>query len=141
ILAILKSTADVLGTAAWPADDICPVCDLPQQSSLKTRVEEKIELYSNAKELDAALCAEALACPALDLLGQFESANALGVPHEERLATRISQAAKKGSVATPDIAKAGERLEALVAERDKRVEELEAGIKVLEDTLPPSVVA
>jgi hypothetical protein len=95
VLEILKSTAKVIGTAAWPNDAVCPVCDLPQPAPLKARIDEKIELYGAAKELDEALCAECGACPALELLGKFESASALGIAAEDRLASRVVLAVKK----------------------------------------------
>lgn len=141
VLEILRSTAKVIGTAAWPNDDICPVCDLDQPAPLKARIEEKIELYGAAKELDETLCAECNACPAMDLLAKFESAAALEIAVEDRLASRVLQAAKNGSVPTAAIKEAEARLQELVAARDAKVAELETSIKELESALPPSLVA
>ena len=141
VLELLKSTSKILGTSAWPDDGTCPVCDLPQPSPLKNRVDEKIDLYSTAKELDGALCAQSIACPAIALLSKLETAAAMAIPTDQHVARPIIDSAKKGCVPTADIKQASVRLGELTVARDEKVAELETSIKQLEESLPPSVVA
>lgn len=138
---LLKKAASVMGTAAWPTDQTCPVCELPQSQPLKARLEEKIALYDTAKDLDAALCTLCNECPAIDLLANLETAAPLSIPASAQIAPGLVRAAKQGSVSTADLIGLHERLEELIAARDNKVADFEAEIKKLEDTLPPSVVA
>lgn len=141
LLSLLKGASKVLGTAAWPADDTCPVCDLPQEQSLKARLNDKIAAYDAVKELDAELAKLCLGCSALELLGKLESAAALSVPVEEHIAAGLLKAAKAGSVKTADITQVKARIETLTKVRDEKVTTLEDEILELEKSLPPSVAA
>ena len=141
LLSLLKGASKVLGTAAWPHDDTCPVCDLPQDQALKTRLNDKIAAYDAVKELEAELAKLCLGCSALELLSKLESATALSVPVEERIAPGLIKAAKAGSVQTADIAQVKARIETLTKFRDEKVATLEGEIHDLEKSLPPSVAA
>lgn len=141
LLLLLKSALKVLGTPAWPHDDSCPVCDLPQDESLKVRVNDKIAAYDAVQVLEAELAKLCLGCSALELLSKLESATALSVPIEERIAAGLIMAAKSGSVKTDDLAKVKARIETLTASRDETVAALESKIHALELSLPPSVAA
>lgn len=141
LLSLLKGASKVLGTAAWPADDTCPVCDLPQERSLKLRLNDKIAAYDAVKELDAELAKLCLGCSALELLGKLESAAALSVPVEEHIAVGLLKTAKTGTVKTADIAQVKARIETLTKARDEKVTALEGEIHTLEKSLPPSVAA
>lgn len=141
LLSLLKSAAGLVSTPTWPQDDVCPVCELPQPLPLKARLDEKIAAYDAVKDLDAILCALCLECPALHLLGDLEASTALAVPADQRIASAIAVAAKKGAVKSADLGAVKERLTILLAARDKRVSELKADIEALEKLLPPSVAA
>lgn len=139
LLSLLKDTAKVVGTAVWPNDNICPVCDSQQQSPLSARLERKIADYDAVKGLDETLCALCVACPALDLLSKLEAA--LAVPADQQIGASVLNAAKKGTIRSDDLAAVKDRLEKLVGERNNRVAELQASIEILEKSLPPSVAA
>ncbi|WP_215764654.1 ATP-binding protein [Gluconobacter sp. P1D12_c] len=141
LLSLLKGASKVLGTPAWPHEDTCPVCDLPQDQSLKVKVDEKIAAYDAVKELEAELAKFCLGCTALELLSILESAAALSVPIEEHIVTGLINAAKSGSVKTADIMQVRARVEILTALRDEKVSTLESEIHALELSLPPSVAA
>jgi len=141
LLSLLKSAARVIGTPAWPADDSCPICDLPQDLPLKARLDEKIAAYDAVKELDAELAKLCMDCPAVALLSKLESAAALGVPAEEHIAAGLLKGAKAGSVKTAEIGQVKARLETLTKARDEKVTALENEILELEKSLPPSVAA
>ena len=141
LLSLLKSAATVIGTPAWPADDSCPICDLPQELPLKARLDEKIAAYDAVKELDAELAKLCMDCPAVALLSKLESAAALGVPAEEHIAAGLLKGAKAGSVKTAEIGQVKARLETLTKARDEKVTALESEILELEKGLPPSVAA
>lgn len=138
---LLKKAATIVGTPAWPSDQSCPVCELPQPGPLKAKLEEKIALYDAAQELDAALCKLCSECPAIELLAKLETAVPLAIPGTAQIAPALTSAAKKGLVPTTDLLVLHKRIEELVAARDAKVTDLETEIKTLEDTLPPSVVA
>ncbi|MFZ5743552.1 MAG: AAA family ATPase [Pseudomonadota bacterium] len=141
LLSLLKSAATVIGTAAWPADDSCPICDLPQELPLKVRLDEKIAAYDVVKELDAELAKLCMDCPAVELLSKLESAAALGVPAEEHIAAGLLKAAKAGSVKTAEIRQVKAGIETLTKARDEKVTALESEILELEKSLPPSIAA
>lgn len=141
LLSLLKSAATVIGTPAWPADDSCPICDLPQEVPLKARLDEKIAAYDAVKELDAELAKLCLDCPAVALLSKLESAAALDVPVEEQIAAGLLRAANAGSIKTAEIRQVKARLETLTKARDEKVTALEREIVELEASLPPSMAA
>ncbi|NLR71678.1 AAA family ATPase [Novosphingobium sp. ERN07] len=141
LLSLLKSAATVIGTPAWPADDSCPICDLPQELPLKVRLDEKIAAYDAVKELDAELAKLCVDCPAVALLSKLESAAALGVPAEEHIAAGLLKAAKAGSVKTAEIRQVKAGLETLTKACDEKVTALESEILELENSLPPSIAA
>lgn len=141
LLSLLKGASKALGTPAWPHDDTCPVCDLPQDQSLKVRLEDKIAAYDAVNELEAELAKLCLGCSALELLSKLESAAALSIPIEEHISAGLLKSAKSGHVKTDDIAQVKARIETLIASRDKKVATLESDIHVLELSLPPSVAA
>lgn len=141
LLSLLKSAVTVIGSPTWPADDSCPICDLPQEVPLKARLDEKIAAYDAVKELDAELAKLCVECPAVALLSKLESAAALGVPVEEQIAAGLLRPANAGSVKTAEIGQVKARLEMLMKARDEKVTALESEIVELETSLPPSVAA
>jgi hypothetical protein len=138
---LLKSAASILGTPAWPSDQSCPVCELQQPLPLKTRLVEKIALYDLAQELDAALCKLCSECPAIELLAKLETLASLAVPAADQIAPILNSAVKKGSILSSDLNALHKRLGELIGARGAKIVELEAEIKTLETSLPPSVVA
>lgn len=141
LLSLLRSASKVIGTTAWPSDDACPVCDLPQSQPLKERLDDKIAAYDAVKELDAELAKLCQECSAVELLGKLEAADALEVPTEEQICSGLLRAAKAGSVATTEISQIRLRIDALTQARGERIASLEKDILELEKSLPPSVAA
>ncbi len=141
LLALLKSASKVIGTPAWPTDDSCPVCDMPQGKPLKIRLDDKIAAYDAVKVLDAELAKLCQECPALELLGKLEGAPALAIPVDEQICSGLLKAAKSGSAATTEINQIRLRIETLTKVRDEKVSALEIDISELEKSLPPSVAA
>lgn len=141
LLSLLTGASKVIGTPTWPAEDTCPVCDLPQGASLKARLEDKIAAYSAVKELDAELSKLCVECPALDLLSKLEGAAALAVPVDEQIGASLLKTAKTGNVETGELGQIRARIESLIKARDEKVSALEKEIQELEKSLPPSEAA
>jgi AAA domain len=141
VLALLKSAAAVIGTPAWPDENGCPVCELPQPAPLKERLTQKIALYDAVADTEARLCKLCQECPAVNQLAKLESSPALGLPADQLVFGVVVREAQVGLVSSTTITNAIEQADKIIGLRDAKVAELEAEIAALESKLPPSLVA
>lgn len=141
LLSLLKDASELIETSSWPFDNKCPVCQLPQTTSLKERLHKQISIYDYASQLDKDLIQEIKAANSLRKLGSLEVSAELAIPREEQLSSQIQLGVQQNSVSTENLALAHKRLTELEAKRVERVQELGGEIASLEASLPPSLVA
>jgi hypothetical protein len=137
----LYEAADTLVKGGvWQDDDKCPLCESSLASSITAHIDGQLEQYrsvvAKVSEVREAWRNSSLS----QYLSKFETAEPLGVSHEQRLASQLTQQASTGELTEAQVANAVQRLSEVEETARLRLNELRENKATIEKELPPSLV-